>query len=178
MQIWKTNARWFQLFRLSGDKFYNERGQILASQNKDNIIVRGDGNGECTRWDIKWVDQMLKYQKGEFHPEYGMYCQRDFYIQSWGNKYIDVLNNRNMVVKTPNGRNTQVWQFNCNYMTIENRRYPMQINNKGNSNQMIVINNSNANKWWWRDFKYVNGQFINSQNGKAIDATSNNNEAT
>jgi hypothetical protein len=121
---------------------------------------------------------MLKYQKGEFHPEYGMYCQRDFYIQSWGNKYIDVLNNRNMVVKTPNGRNTQVWQFNCNYMTIENRRYPMQINNKGNSNQMIVINNSNANKWWWRDFKYVNGQFINSQNGKAIDATSNNNEAT
>jgi hypothetical protein len=56
-----------------------------------------------------------------------MYCQRDFYIvaQKGSNKYIDVLDNKRMSMKTANGRNTQVWQFNCNYMTIENRRYPM-----------------------------------------------------
>jgi hypothetical protein len=40
MQIWKTNARWFQLFRyVSNDRFQNERGMFVGVQNKDNIVV-------------------------------------------------------------------------------------------------------------------------------------------
>jgi hypothetical protein len=39
MQIWKTNARWFQLFRYSGDKFINERGQVVGAQSNDNLIT-------------------------------------------------------------------------------------------------------------------------------------------
>jgi len=42
------------------------------------------------------------------NTKFGLYVERDFHIVSalGNNKYLDLINNRNMVIKTPNGRRT------------------------------------------------------------------------
>lgn len=40
MQIWKTNGRWFQMFKYQGDTFRNERGKYVSVKNKENIVVQ------------------------------------------------------------------------------------------------------------------------------------------
>lgn len=80
MQIWKTNARWFQMFKyVGGDKFQNERGMYVGVQNKENIVVTKNVQ---TRWNVRYVKNEQTYQTGEYHPKYGFYCNRDFYIVS------------------------------------------------------------------------------------------------
>jgi hypothetical protein len=46
-------------------------------------------------------------------PRFGLYVERDFYIVSamGQHRYLDLINNRNIVIKTSNGRNTQRWYF-------------------------------------------------------------------
>jgi hypothetical protein len=53
----------------------------------------------------------------------------------------------------------------------------LQIENSGKTDNFIAINNRAANKWWMQ-FRYENKQFINIQNGKAVDSTSNDDEGT
>jgi hypothetical protein len=36
-------------------------------------------------------------------------------------RYLDLINNRNMVIKTPNGRKTQIWYFDQRTLTIKTR---------------------------------------------------------
>jgi hypothetical protein len=52
-----------------------------------------------------------------------MYVERDFYVVSELNshRYLDLINNRNMVIKTPNGRKTQIWYFHQVSKTIRTR---------------------------------------------------------
>ena len=50
LQIWKTNARWFQMFKLQGDLIVNERGKVLdVSAARDvegqNVQVWGKHGG-------------------------------------------------------------------------------------------------------------------------------------
>jgi hypothetical protein len=47
-------------------------------------------------------------KKGELNKDFGLYVERPFHIvsQMKSNRYIELINNRNMVIKTPNGRNT------------------------------------------------------------------------
>jgi hypothetical protein len=47
------------------------------------------------------------------NEQFGLYVERDFYIVSTlpSGRYLDLINNRNMVIKTQNGRKTQVWYF-------------------------------------------------------------------
>jgi hypothetical protein len=53
MQIWKTNGRWFQMFKyVGGDKFQNERGMFVGVQNKENIVVTKNVQ---TRWNVRYV---------------------------------------------------------------------------------------------------------------------------
>jgi hypothetical protein len=79
MQIWKTNGRWFQMFRYNGDKFINERGMFLGVQNNDNVIVTKNVQH---RWNVRYVKNETTYKAGEYHRGYGFTCDRDFYIIS------------------------------------------------------------------------------------------------
>jgi hypothetical protein len=55
MQIWKTNGRWFQMFKYVGDKFMNERGKQVGVQNKDNLVVENRSNNMSARWNVRYV---------------------------------------------------------------------------------------------------------------------------
>lgn len=46
--------------------------------------------------------------KGELNEDFGLYVERDFHVvtQLSSGRYLDLINNRNMVIKTSNSRNT------------------------------------------------------------------------
>jgi hypothetical protein len=81
MQIWKTNQRWFQMFKLVSDTIRNERGKYVAVQN-ENIVVQAKNNNSWSRWNVRYVKDEQTYQPGEYHPTFGFYCNREFYIVS------------------------------------------------------------------------------------------------
>jgi hypothetical protein len=66
------------------------------------------------QWDLIYADEFPEEpKKGELNKDFGMYVERDFYISTAmsSHRYLDLINNRNFVIKTPNGRNTQKWYF-------------------------------------------------------------------
>ena len=79
------------------------------------------------QWDIIYVDEWKEPVKGELNEKFGLYVERDFYIvsQMKENRYLDLINNKNMVIKTRNGRKTQIWYFDQKSKTIKTR-----LNNK------------------------------------------------
>jgi len=59
------------------------------------------------QFDVIYVDEYPKEPvKGELNKEFGLYVERDFFIvsQMQSNRYIQVIDNTKMVIKTPNGR--------------------------------------------------------------------------
>jgi len=61
------------------------------------------------QWDIVYADEWKgEPGKGELNEDFGLYVERDFYVvtQLSSNRYLDLINNRNMVIKTSNQRNT------------------------------------------------------------------------
>jgi hypothetical protein len=78
--------------------------------------------------------------KGEKNEEYGLYVERPFYIISMcGEKrYLDVVGS-NIVVKTPNEFDSQVWYFDQNTKTIKNtlqKSKSLDIQSSGNTSNM------------------------------------------
>jgi hypothetical protein len=65
-------------------------------------------------WDVVYVDEWKgEPGKGELNEDFGLYVERDFYVVSAleSGRYLDLINNRNMVIKTSNGRSSQKWYF-------------------------------------------------------------------
>ena len=112
MQIWKTSTRWYQMFKLAGDKIKNERGQYVAVQNKENVVVQKSANGFCSRWNVKYVKDEQNYKTGEFHPKYGFICGKEFYIISKRDqRQLESFKNvgGKVVTKIRNGNSVQKW---------------------------------------------------------------------
>jgi len=91
------------------------------------------------RWQIIYADEYPdEPTKGQLNKKFGLYVERDFYIVSElsANRYLDLINNRNMVIKTPNGRKTQVWYFHQPSLTIRTRynNQSFDIKNSGKTN--------------------------------------------
>jgi hypothetical protein len=94
----------------------NEKGKVLEVQNQNlnsdaenrNIQVSNRGNDLRQQWEIVYVDEYSEPKKGELNEQFGLFVERDFYIISAlpSGRYLDLINNRNMVIKTPNGRKT------------------------------------------------------------------------
>ena len=81
-----------------------------VSGNRDrenqNIIVHGKHGGLNQQWDIVYVDEWKgEPKKGEMNEEFGFIVDEDFYIISDmpQHRYLQALNDRNLVVKTKNG---------------------------------------------------------------------------
>ena len=96
------------------------------------------------------VDEWKVYKKGELNVDFGLYVERDFHIVSTlpSHRYLSLINNRNMVIKTPNGYKTQLWYFDQNSLTIKtrNNNQSWDIQNSGRTNNMQVWS-TNSN-WW------------------------------
>jgi len=95
--------------------------------------------------------------------------ERDFYIvnQMASHKYLDLINNRNMVIKTQNGRRTQVWYFHQQSKTIRTRynNQSWDIKSAGRTNNMQIWS---TNSGWFQVFKYEGNQFVNPTNNKVL----------
>jgi hypothetical protein len=111
------------------------------------------------------------------NKKFGLYVERDFYIVSalQSHRYLDLINNRNMVIKTKNGRKTQIWYFHQPSLTIRTRynNQSFDIKNAGKTNNMQIWS---TNSGWFQIFKYDNSQFINWTNNKVLDVTSSRDE--
>jgi hypothetical protein len=78
-------------------------------QENRNIGVNTQRNGLHQQWDIIYADEWKgEPGKGELNEEFGLYVERPFYVVTQMNskRYVDLINNRNFVLKTSNGRNT------------------------------------------------------------------------
>jgi membrane carboxypeptidase/penicillin-binding protein PbpC len=81
-------------------------------------------------------------KKGELNTRFGLYVERPFYIVSAlpDGRYLDLINNRNMVIKTRNGRSTQTWYFDQASLTIKTKlnNQSWDIKSAGKTNDMQV----------------------------------------
>jgi hypothetical protein len=83
-------------------------------------------------------------------------------------RFLEVPDNRNMMIKTRNGRRQQVWYFHQQSLTIRTRvnNQSWDIKSAGKTNDMQIWS---TNSGWFQVFKYENNQFINWTNNKALD---------
>ena len=118
-----------------------------VSGNRDaenqNIHMWKKHGGLNQQWDVIYVDEYPdEPKKGELNKDFGLYVDRTFHIVSEMNshRYLDLINNRNMVIKTKNGRNTQEWWFDQASLTIKTRlnNQSFDIQNSGKTNNMQI----------------------------------------
>jgi len=107
----------------------NEKGKVLdvhggVDAENRNIIVWNKHGRLNQQWEIIYADEYPEEpKKGELNKDFGLYVDRTFYIVSElpSHRYLDLINNRNMVIKTRNGRSTQSWYFHQQSLTIRTR---------------------------------------------------------
>jgi hypothetical protein len=114
-------------------------------------------------------------KKGELNDDFGFYVERPFHIisQMPGRRYIDVIDNKNIVIKTTNSYDSQVWWFDQVTKTIRNQKFKnvsMHVQNNGRGRKMELYN---TNSGWFQLFKYSGQNIMNVQDGKVLDVQSN-----
>jgi hypothetical protein len=144
------------MFRYRGGWLINERGKAMDvhgnvdQENRDIIVWKRHG-GLNQQWDIIFKDQYPKDpKKGELNKDFGLYVEKNFHIvtRMRSGRYLDVVNGRNLVIKTRNGRKSQIFYFHQQSLTIRTRynNQSIEIQNSGrHANLRIWSTNS---KWW------------------------------
>jgi hypothetical protein len=123
-----------------------------CEDSQDARIEMASKNGQlCQQWDIIFADDWKDEPKsGEYWKEFGVKIGVGFHIISElsSHRYLDVLNQKNFVIKTPNGRSSQTWYFDWYTKTIKNAQTgkSMNIDNNGKGPGMIMMNTNS--KWW------------------------------
>jgi hypothetical protein len=116
-----------------------------------NILI-GNKNGMAgQRWRVVYAeDNKGEPTKGQLNEKFGLYVERDFYAVSRlpDHRYLEVADNRNMVIKTPNGRKQQVWYFHQQSLTIRTRynNQSFDIKSSGRTKYMQIWS---TNSGWW-----------------------------
>ena len=124
-------------------------GNIDAEQR--NIVINKNDGGLNQQWDVVYADEWKgEPVKGELNEKFGLYVERDFYIVSKlpSNRYLSIINNRNMAIKTPNGSKYQIWYYDQKSMTIKTRynNQSFDIYSSGKSERFQIY--STNGKWW------------------------------
>jgi hypothetical protein len=117
------------MFRYQGANFVNDHGKVMDVQGSidtenRNIQMNAKTGKISQQWDLIYVDEMPEEpKKGELNKEFGLYVERDFNVISDlpKHRYLEVINNKNMVIKTPNGNKGQTWYFDQKSKTIKSR---------------------------------------------------------
>jgi hypothetical protein len=117
------------MFRFRGSFLINERGKVMDVQgnrddeNRDIITYKKHG-GLNQQWDIIYKDKWPKEpKKGQLNKDFGFYVLRDFSIATHmrSGRYLEVVDGRNLVIKTRNGRKSQRFYFDQRSLTIKTR---------------------------------------------------------
>jgi hypothetical protein len=144
------------LFRVKDSFITNEKGKVIAvdagidAENR-NIIMEKNNNKVHQRWRVVYVDEYEdEPTKGQLNKDFGLYVERDFNIISAmpGHRYLEVINTRDMVIKTSNGNKGQVWYFHQQSKTIKSRRsnQSFDIYNSGKTDKLQLWS---TNSGWW-----------------------------
>jgi hypothetical protein len=137
------------MFRLKDKNFItNEKGKVIAVDKGKDIeqanIIMEDRNGKIhQRFRVVYVDEYEEEPtKGQLNKKFGLFVERDFFVVSAlpGGRYLDLINNRNMVQKVRNGRRTQLWYFHQQSLTIKTRlnNQSWDIKSSGKTNDMQI----------------------------------------
>lgn len=108
--------------------------------------------------------------KGEWIKDWGFYNMRDFYIiSSLGDgRYLDVVDQKNVVIKTPNEYDSQKWWFDWKTKTVKNRLYKhksLDISGGGATEDMQIWN---TNGHWFQLFKYQQNYIFNVRDQRCL----------
>jgi hypothetical protein len=195
------------MFRYESPFLVNEKGKVMdvhggVDQENRQMIVWNKHGKLNQQFDLIYADEYPdEPTKGELNERFGLYVERPFYVVSQlaSNRYLDLINNRNMVIKTPNGRNTQQWWFDQKSLTIRTKlnNQSWDIKSAGKTNNMQIWS---TNSGWFQLFKFVEsaqktesktrdikkekeekeesyfGTFINWTDQRALDVTSSKDE--
>ena len=148
------NSRWWNLFRYEDGLIVNEKGKAVdvhggVDAESRNVIMWNKHGKINQQWDIVYADEYPdEPKKGELNKDFGLYVERPFYIQTQmsSGRYLDLISNRDFVIKTPNGRKTQIWYFHQQSKTIRTKlnNQSWDIKSAGKTNNMQVYStNSN-----------------------------------
>lgn len=107
----------------------DKNGKVLDVQSGQDTESRSvwvwkKHGGINQQWDIVYVDEWKdEPKKGEMNSEWGFRVESPFHIVSElpSHRYLDVLGS-NIVIKTPNGMNTQTWYFDQKTKTVKNKK--------------------------------------------------------
>jgi hypothetical protein len=90
MQVWSTNSGWFQIFKydqkekmfinLSNNKVLDVSGGRDAEGQA--VIVWGRHGKPNQKWRVLYVDQAKPTQTKGLNEDFGMHCNRPFYLRS------------------------------------------------------------------------------------------------
>jgi hypothetical protein len=144
------------MFRLQDAYFVNDHGKVMDVQGSidtenRNIQMNAKTGKISQQWDLIYADKLPEEpKKGELNKDFGLYVQRDFNIVSDlpQHRYLEVINNKNMVIKTPNGNKGQTWYFDQYSKTIKSRlnNKSFDIVSSGRSQEFQVYS---TNSGWW-----------------------------
>jgi hypothetical protein len=128
-----TTSRWFQMWKYDATK-----GHVKNVKNNQVFGVHGNSDTEnrnihcygpnthlAQQFDVVLQREWEPEPKdGELNKRYGLIVNRPFYFISGlgSGKYLDMVN-RNMVIKSRNGRNSQLWFFDQKSRTIKNYQH-------------------------------------------------------
>jgi hypothetical protein len=144
------------MFRWSAPFLVNDQGKVLdingnIDAEQRNIEIYPKHGRINQQWDLIYADEYKgEPVKGELNEDFGLYVERPFYIVTKmpSNRYLDLISNRNMVIKTPNARNTQVWYFHQQSLTIRTKlnNQSFDIKNSGKTGDLQIWS---TNSGWW-----------------------------
>jgi len=123
----------------------------VDSENRDIYMYKQNG-GKHQQWDLVYKkDWKGEPKTGELNGDFGLLVNKDFHVVSvlGTGKYLDFFDSKkNLVIKTQNGRRTQLWYFHQSSRTIRSRstNTSWDIHNKGGSKHMQVY--STSSNWW------------------------------
>lgn len=125
---YKTDSRWYQLWRFNNGCLVNEQKQVLALQSatdsENRQIVREARNDKIhQKWKIVYVDTSPEVPTSGFSKDWGMWINRPFHVvtQMTSHRYLDLIG-ANAVIKTPNGFDSQVFFFDYKTRTIKSQK--------------------------------------------------------
>lgn len=116
LQIWTTNARWFQLFSYNGANIVNERGKVVdvhgaADQENRNVIVWGLHNGKNQQWDIVYADADTE---GAFKPGKAFTI-----VSQMSSKRLLTLQGNNFVISRKTNSPEQLFKYDARTKSIQ-----------------------------------------------------------
>jgi hypothetical protein len=154
----------------------NEKGKVFDvyqghDHENQHLIVWKKHNGINQQWDIVYVDeQKPEPTKGQMSAKWGFIVERPFYLISEmkANRHLTQLgSDRNVIIKTPNGNNSQKFYFDQKTRTIRMvRSTGYSLEARGNS---LTYGSSYAKPE--QQFRYEKGYLINVKTNKVFDVT-------